>query len=224
VVVVGLIFFEKPIMRNLLNSCRKLLKEIRNFGIHVYWGEIIKVFLYHIDKIFISYFLDASNLAYYTLAFTLTFPISFFSNALSTTLYRKFSKANKIAPRLILINMGWVIISVIGFIILRKWIIFFLFSENYIRSLEVFSILAIAFGFNGFSKIYGYYLTAQGEGKVIRNISGFVLVIHLVLNLILIPKFGITGAAATSLVTYIFDLILSVIYYHKHIRNLPVKI
>jgi len=208
-------FTEKPDFSALFESVRKLWEEVRTFGVHLYWSELIKVFLYHTDKLLISFFIDAENLAYYALAYTITFPLSFFSTALSVTYYKKFSVSPKLDRRIILLNILWISVSVIIFIVLRRWIILTLFSEKYLTSLTVFPILAIAFGFAGLSKLFSFYLTARGAGREIRNISVSILIVHLSLNFIFIPIWGIIGAAVASLLTYIIDFLLSVYYYQR---------
>jgi len=214
-VTIIFIFSEKPLFTRFAQSLSILWREIRNFGIHLYWSEIIKVFLYHTDKIFISFFIDAEQLAYYALAYTITFPISFFSTAHSTILYKKFTTSRKISRSTLTINFFWIILSVLIMLLFKKWIILNLFSEKYLQSLNVFSFLAIAFGIAGLSRIFNFFLTAQGAGNAIRNISVSVLLVHLGLNIVLIPRLGIQGAAISILVTYLFDLVISLYYYLK---------
>ncbi len=211
----GLFFLERPDFRDIRKTVGRLVKEVRSFGIHVYFGEIIKVFLYHVDKLFISFFLDAEQLAFYALAYTVSFPLTFFSTALSTSLYKKFSQQNKIRSEVLWLNLSWIVLSVIALILLRKWIILDLFSPRYARSLTVIPLLAIAFGLAGISRLFSYFLTARGQGKAIRNISVVLLVTHLSACLILIPHLGILGAALAILLTYLVDLLLSVYYYRR---------
>ncbi|HFE63853.1 MAG TPA: hypothetical protein ENK14_05480 [Caldithrix sp.] len=219
VIILIFSFRARPVFFQLKESARQMMAEIRRFGVHVYWGEIIKVFLYHTDKVLISFFMNAESLAYYSLAFTITFPLSFFSNALSTAFYKKFSTSKKIESRVLLFNILWVLVTVVLFILFRKWIVLRLFSAKYATSLTVFPVLAVAFGIGSLSKLYSFYLTAQGAGRAIRNISAATLVFHVVLNLLLIPRYGIMGAATTSLCTYIVDLLLSYYYYLRHRRT-----
>ncbi|GAB4337735.1 MAG: oligosaccharide flippase family protein [Calditrichia bacterium] len=213
------ILIEKPAIAQFGAAWQKLLREIRSFGIHVYWSEIIKVFLYHTDKLLISYFLDARNLAFYGLAYTVTFPISFFSNALSTTYYRSFSREKRIHKGLHLLNLVWVCLTVIAMILLKEIIILRLFSDRYATSLTVFVILAAAFGLAGMSKLYSFFLTAKGAGREIRNISVAVLILHLGGNLLLIPRNGIIGAAWATFFSYLVDLILCIYYYYRFINR-----
>ena len=117
------------------------------------------------------------------------------------------------------LNLFWIIISVVALILLRKWIVFDLFSRQYAPSLAVIPLLAVAFGLAGISRLFSYFLTARGEGKAIRNISVALLVTHLSACLVLIPRLGILGAALAIFLTYLVDLLLSVHYYRRFRRK-----
>jgi O-antigen/teichoic acid export membrane protein len=219
IIVLYFFFSNKPDFNGLFISLRKIGNEIRTFGIHMYWVEIINVLLYQVDKLLIAFFLDVEQLSYYSLAFTITLPLSLFSASLSTSLYRKFSKIDKIEKKVLYLNLFWIIFSVLVFIILRKWIVLKLFSEKYQESLQVFVILVIAFGLGGIGKVFTYYLTAQGAGRIIRNISVIDLTMYLILSLILIHFYGIVGVAVSRLFMFLLDLGLLLFYYHKIIHR-----
>jgi O-antigen/teichoic acid export membrane protein len=87
------------------------------------------------------------------------------------------------------------------------------------ESLQVFVILAFAFGVGGISKLFNYFLMAKGAGKTIKNISVIALLISLILNIILLPKFGILGAATARLLTHLSDLILLLFFYYRHLNT-----
>ena len=103
--------------------------------------------------------------------------------------------------------------SLILLILLGPWIVIRLFSENYQASVSVLLPLAIAFGISAQSKTFTFFLMAQGEGKIIRNISFMLLVINLILNAVIIPYWGIMGAAVVRLITFMIDFIFVLIYY-----------
>jgi O-antigen/teichoic acid export membrane protein len=179
----------------------------------MYWAELIHILLYHIDKLCIGFFLDAEQLAYYSLAFTITLPLSLFSTSLSTSLYKSFSQTDKIDKRIILINLSWVVLSLILLLLLGPLIVIRLFSEDYQASVPLLLPLALAFGISAQSKTFTFFLMAQGEGKIIRNISIILLLVNLILNAVIIPTWGIMGAAVVRLITFLIDYFLVMIYY-----------
>ncbi len=209
----GIIFllfllFEPLNFSHFHESLRTLLGEVRRFGIHMYWAELIQALLFQTDKLFIAFFLDAEKLAFYSLAFTITFPISLFSTSLATTLYKKFSSSVSIDRRILLLNAIWIIFSVFLLVLLGPWIVRVIFSPDYSPAIPLLIPLAIAFGISGLSKTYTYFLVVKGEGIAIRNISLILIGVNLILNLILIPLSGMAGAAYARIFTSMLDFIL----------------
>jgi O-antigen/teichoic acid export membrane protein len=208
--------FEQLDFQQFRQSAGRLLKEVKTFGFQMYWAELIHVVLYHIDKLFIGYYLDAEQLAYYSLAFTITLPLSLFSTSLSTSLYKKFSQSKKIDIKVLFLNFLWVFFSFILLVLIGPWIIENLFSAEYQESTKVLIPLALAFGISGQSKTFTYYLIARGEGKMIRNASVILLVISLIINIFLIPLYGIMGAAYARIITFLVDFLLILGIYNRH--------
>jgi len=211
---------ERLSFKQLAESFRLLKRQVKDFGFHMYWAELIHSLLYHIDKLFIGYFLNAEQLAYYSLAFTITLPLSLFSTSLSTTLYKRFSQINTIDRKVLRINLIWVIFSLSLLILLGPWIVTELFSENYRNSIPLLLPLGIAFSISSQSKPFTFYLIAQGKGKVIRNIAFILFLGSLLLNGIFIPTWGILGAAYVRIIVFLIDLALVYAYYWQSQQNL----
>ena len=211
---------ERLSFKQLAESFRLLKRQVKDFGFHMYWAELIHSLLYHIDKLFIGYFLNAEQLAYYSLAFTITLPLSLFSTSLSTTLYKRFSQINTIDRKVLRINLIWVIFSLSLLILLGPWIVTELFSENYRNSIPLLLPLGIAFSISSQSKTFTFYLIAQGKGKVIRNIAFILFLGSLLLNGIFIPTWGILGAAYVRIIVFLIDLALVYAYYWQSQQNL----
>jgi O-antigen/teichoic acid export membrane protein len=211
------ILFLRPKFTAIKLISQKIYKEVKTYGIHLYVSNIWHEIFFHADKFIISYFLTEESMAYYALGYMITLPLSHFSTALATTLFKKFSAQEKISPKVLLLNGMFIVSSVSIFILLRKYIIIYLFSENYMPTIDLIIPLALAFGFSGLSKPFTLYLMARKHGKMIRNISISVPVLHIAIGLYMIPKYGITGAAWVATGVYLFDLLL---YLGSYIRVL----
>lgn len=211
------ILFLRPKFTAMKLISQKIYKEVKTYGIHLYVSNIWHEIFFHADKFIISYFLTEESMAYYALGYMITFPLSHFSTALATTLFRKFSAQEKINPKVLLLNGLFIVSSVSIFILLRKYIVIYLFSESYMPTIDLIIPLALAFGFSGLSKPFTLYLMARKYGKIIRNISISVPVLHIAIGLYMIPKYGITGAAWVATGVYLFDLLL---FFGSYIRVL----
>jgi O-antigen/teichoic acid export membrane protein len=208
-------FLLKPRFNQLKERFNTLLSEIKNFGSNLYIANIFTAFSFHIDKLILALFIDAKQLAYYSLAFTLTAPIPYFSNALSTSAFKNFAQYTSIPKRHLYLNFIYTIAVSILLIIFRKFIVVSLFSDRFLPSISSFIILTIAFALNALSVPYTMFFKAQGKGKEIRNITFYVQILFISANLILIPKIGITGAAIAVLMAFGFDYSLYLFYYFR---------
>ena len=212
------IFKIKPLFNNLILKINEVKHEVKVYGVHLYISSILHETLFHSDKILISLFLDAESMAFYGLAYMLTFPLSHFSTSLATTLFNKFASQNKINIKVLKINLLFVLVTVLIFIFLREPIIRFLFSDVYLTTVDLMFPLVMAFGFSGLSKPYSLYLMAKGKGKIIRNISMIVPVVNISLNLIVLPIYGIVGVAWSAFISHLLDLLLYFYYYRKSLN------
>ena len=211
----------RPSFKNLKNSLSRLWGNIKSYGIHLYLSSIWNEILFHADKFIISYFLTAQSMAYYSLGFTLTFALSHFSSALVTTMFNRFAVQNKISKRVYGANILFVVVSVIIFIVLRRFIILRLFSAEYLPTVAIMLPLALAFGFSSICKPFTMFLIARGAGKTVRNISILIPTLNIILCIFIIPRYEILGAAWVTVGVYFFDLLLYLFAYNKFVRTHP---
>lgn len=103
--------------------------------------------------------------------------------------------------------------------VLARPIIYVLFGGDYMDSVSVlrmysWSIIGFFLGV-----VSSYYLLAENYMKIYFLSSLLVAVFNIVLNLLLIPKFGINGAAMATIISYSF-LFLSLLFFKKTRREI----
>ncbi len=82
-------------------------------------------------------------------------------------------------------------------------------------SSTVFSLLMLCFTASSVSYIFGTLLTANGNLKQLNIMAVFGIVVNLLLNFILIPKFHALGSAVASVFTQFFTAIIQVLIVQK---------
>lgn len=105
----------------------------------------------------------------------------------------------------------------VGGIVLGKEIITFLFGIKYSDAGLTFKILIVYICLLYIREIYGYILTASGNQKSYMRVVSLSSAINVIMNLILIPQIGTTGAAITTLISEIINLILMKRIAYKNI-------
>ena len=113
--------------------------------------------------------------------------------------------------------------SIIFFVSLPILIILFLFPEfllslfgqEFAIAKTTLLILLIGQAVNVMSGSVGFILQMTGRENIYQNILLMALVCNILLNILLIPKFGIEGAAIASAFSMIFWNLSSVLYIYK---------
>jgi len=209
----------KPSFSGFKKQVKLLYHEILAYGHHLYLANIFSAFFLHIDKLFLAYFLDARQLGYYALAYTITAPMPYFSNAISTTAFRNFARETHIQSRKLWINLIYVSTAVSILLLFNRFIIEVLFSTDFAPARPTLLILTFAFALNALSVPYTMFFKAQKYGKEIKNITLFTQIIFLSANILFIPMWGINGAAIAVLIAYGLDFVLYfVVYQRKFLR------
>lgn len=92
----------------------------------------------------------------------------------------------------------------------RYEIIDLLYDEHIKTSASVFGKLIFSFLGMCTTYIFGTLLTANGNLKILNMIAGGGVAINIILNLILIPKYGVQGAAISNISTQIYMTIAQI--------------
>lgn len=103
------------------------------------------------------------------------------------------------------------IIIAIGSFIYRTELMNLLYNEHIEQSAPVFGLLMSCFIAIATTYIFGTLLTANGSLKELNMMAASGIVINIVLNLILIPKYHAKGAAIASLVTQFITALIQVL-------------
>ncbi|MCP4970413.1 MAG: oligosaccharide flippase family protein [Arcobacter sp.] len=176
------------------------------------------------DIILLGKFMDFSKVAYYAVAVKLTMIISIVLSSVNTVYATKISelfalsnfkdlKENiKKATRLIFI----LTMPIILFMFFSSNYILSLFGEDYIYAEIALKILLIGQVVNTLSGSVGMYMDMTGNQKIFQRIIVTALALNILLNWILIPKYGLIGAAvATTISTVAWNIFSVWFLYNK---------
>jgi len=162
-----------------------------------YWGQIIETGWYN---------------AAYRLAGTVMVPaalvgVSFFP-ALSKAFKEDKEKFQKIGDYQIQIMIFFAIPLTVGGIALAPRIINWVYGSDYSSATLAFQILIIAAGFTFFSNLFNNILIAAKKQKNLSMIIFSGAVLNVILNILLIPRYTLYGAAISTLMTMILIFVL----------------
>jgi len=171
----------------------------------------IAVMIYmRIDQVMIGEMLGDGHVGIYSVAVKLSEAWYFIPIAITMSVFPAIIDARKISKSLYnerlqqLYNlMTWIAVAIaIPVTFLSHDIIRIVYGTNYIQAAPVLSIYVWAGVFVFLGIASGKFLLAENYTRIAFYRTLFGAVINVALNIILIPKYGINGAAVATLVSY----------------------
>ncbi len=193
--------------------------------------SLLMAFYYRIDSVMLERMLpDGKEQAgIYAQGFRILDAAAMFAFLFAGLLLPMFSrmiKRKESVNQLTLFSFFLLIIPVTGItfasFFYRTELIDLLYHQHVHTSASIFGILILCFIGISTSYIFGTLLTANGNLKKLNILAVGGVVINIVLNLVLIPKYFALGSAIASLVTQTFIAAIQVILA-KHIFNFSIN-
>jgi len=170
------------------------------------------------DTILIGLFMTEADVGIYRVAFQLTSVASFIVLAFHTVLFPRISKwhAEKQIPMIeysltkaFSYSLFLAIPVTAGGILLSEKLLYFLYGAAFETGAPILIILLFVQIANIFMYLQTMCLNAMDRPKISFYITVVSAILNIILNILLIPPFGIAGAAVASLVTMILNAVLA---------------
>ena len=181
-----------------------------------------------VDDLMLSWMRSDADVGLYSAAFRLTLPLSFIPVSLAVSLLPVISKLyhdkDETLDKIYQFSLKIMICFVLPFAV-----VIYTFSENIIRilytvryapSVNALKILIITQVFLFLNVIMFHFITAVGKQKKGLYVVGVMLIINFILNLFLIPLYGIEGASLATVITEFSALILWIWFTKDYLKSL----
>lgn len=202
-------------------------KKMLRFGAQILGANALSTINYQAATLLIGYFLTAAEVGYYGVAVTLSTFLWLVPSAIQTVTYPATSEylaKNNHASLQMMIDKSMKYTACILFPIgLGVWffsrdIIMKIFGSGFIFSILPLQIMIAGTVIFGLNKATGGSVSGAGRPDLIMKITGISAIINIILNVVLIPYFGITGAAIATFVSYLIDTVLTLILTIKILK------
>ncbi len=169
------------------------------------------------DKIMLGQMLNEQAVGFYSAAMKISTMWSFVLTAIINSArpiiissrsvnYNNYIKQNKRLYAAII----WIgIIAALGITILGKWIIYIMYGLEYVPAVGSLKISAWYTMFSMLGTARGIWIVCEEKSKFVKYYLGIGAVLNIILNYLLIPKFGPSGAAMATLLTQIFTAVIA---------------
>jgi len=224
VAATGCIFLVRKLAKINLFLNFKLFRDSIKFGVKGYLGNVVQLLNYRLDMFFVNFFLGVTFVGYYSIAVLLAETLWYLPGSVGTVLFPKVSSikpdmANQLSPKICRNTLFITLLGSLLFFGLGKVVILAAFGARFLPALRPLQILLPGIVALSIPKVLSFDLTGRGKPLINTYAAAISLGINIPLNLLLIPKWGINGAAFASTVAYVVAAGIVLLAFLKISKN-----
>ena len=222
-VVVAMLIMKK-FVHFTVSDYRKNTKMLASFGSRLVGANMIGQIYYYVDTLMIGYFLTSTEVGYYAVAISLSRFFWLVPRAMATVAYPAISEywakdnhqaINKLVDKATKYSACLLIFAGMSVIFFAKDIITFLFTPEFLPAVLPLTILIIGTVTFGILRSVGGIFASVGKVNLVLKISAIGAVGDIMLNIALIPTYGIIGAATATTAAYVINVIITIYFLRK---------
>ncbi len=200
--------------------------ELLSFGKYIAGTNLLSMLFHKADVLMLAFFTDPVAVALFHFATKIVGYAELPLNALSQVIYPRLAasyhengatqlKHTYINSVVRLLLIATPIIT--GVILFRHQIISVLSTDTYTSAAPLIVLLCITGLFKPFGRVFGLTLDAIGKPRINFQMLCISLLVNLLMNLILIPSYGVMGAALATCSSIIITVIWGQVRIKKYV-------
>lgn len=194
--------------------------------------NIIGIFYLTIDSQLIAYYSGNKALALYQSIFNIVLILLSFTDLLGNVFLPYLAKLFSLDKAVFLekskvINKFIFVLGICMFVCLNLFgetVLQFLFKDKYNEAFSIILPLSCVMFFRVFCLVYAFALTISDNQNIRVLVVVVSLIINLVLNFLIVPRFSYIGAAYVSMLTHIVLAGLYLLYFYKYFKSTLLKL
>jgi len=203
-----------------LNFTRFDWRHLKSLSSFSFWSFLVSggslVFVYS-DSVMIGYFLNNADLGVYRVILQLTTLAAFTTTALRSTLWPRVSRWDKIGEKELIENslsraftysLILALPLFVGGVLLGDRLLYYFYGADFVNYTALVLLLMVQI-VNICQYFFTTYIIAMDQVKEMSKIIVVAVFINIVLNAVLIPVIGISGAAVATLATMTLNAVLA---------------
>jgi len=184
-----------------------LLRRSFVYGLKGHPGTILTQFTFRFDMVLIFRWLGAAAQGYYSIAVLLAEKLTHLTTSVQFVLFPKISAArredaDRVTPIVCRQTLFWMALGGLALFALGRWFLLLFYTEDYLPALRSFRILLPGIVVLTVANLLWSDLSGRDRRGLCTIAMSISFVVNLALNFLWIPRFGIEGAAASSVVAY----------------------
>ncbi len=206
------------IFRHKIVEIKPISRKLLAFGLPVFITDIGAQVIGYIDTIILTHYRTLAEVGIYNVVLPSALMFLFFSRAISSVTFPFSSELwskNEVGKitmglRLMYKYLFVLLIPVIlAVIVYTPFFLYLFFGEKYMAGVMAFRILLVGVMFYVVASASNSVILGVGKPKVVTGIILISAAVNTALNLLLVPRYGIEGAAIATMVSYTLTFLLS---------------
>lgn len=206
---------------------RDELKQVISYGALISFILSLVTIMYRIDIFMVNKFLGAWDTGIYAVAVTLAQLCWFFPNSITTVLFpyiarNQNSGSTRVTEQACRIAFTSTLIFALPLLVVGPRLFTFVYGPRFEQAFSAFVYLLPGVAFFTAYKIIWADLSGKGRVKVAVPSIVTATILNILLNLLLIPRMGIEGAAIASTVAYSLATIMLMHSFRQQFHVRPI--
>jgi O-antigen/teichoic acid export membrane protein len=185
----------------------KILRSFLNFGLRGYTATLMMTVSYRLDALIVNGLSGVASVGYYSIATAMAEALWYGANGLALVMFPQISsmekkEADRITP---VVCRNAVFVTLIGALVmfaLGQQLILTVFGPAMMPAVHPLWLLLPGIVTLTVAKIISSYLSGIGKPILSTYLAAGSMVLTIALDLLLIPRYGISGAAGASSIVY----------------------
>jgi O-antigen/teichoic acid export membrane protein len=194
-----------------------VLRQAISFGIRGQWGSVVGFFNYRLDMFIVNGLVGPAEVGYYSVAVTLGELLWYLPSAASVSLLPRVaaapSEAKHMTLKVVHVLLATLCLAAVLLLLVARPLVDLLFSARFRSSLVPLALLLPGVVLLGISKILNADLVGRGKPELGSVAATAALLVTVPGNIILVPRYGIAGAAAASTLAYGTLSVLNMLFF-----------
>ena len=196
----------------------KVLRSFFNFGIRGYAANLMMLLSYRLDALIVNGLRGVTSLGYYSVATAMAETLTYGAVGFALILFPQVSsverrEADRITPVVCRNAVFMTLIGAVVMFVVSRQLILFVFGSGMTPALLPLWLLLPGIVSLAPTRVIASYLSGIGKPIYTTYIAAGAVILTVILDLLLIPPFGISGAAAASSIVYTCTAVASVVVF-----------
>jgi O-antigen/teichoic acid export membrane protein len=206
-----------------------LFRACAGYGLKGHLGVILTNFTYRFDTILVVRWLGAAAQGYYSIAVLLAEKLSMITASVQFVLFPRISaskeeEANRITPLVCRQTLLWVAAAGILLFLLGRFLIVLFYGARFLSALAAYQVLLPGIVALTASSLLSSDLSGRNRWVLPTVAMSIAFAVNLLLNILLIRRMGIVGAAWASTAAYFVQSIFMALFFWKVTGITPLRL